>query len=202
MGKAITPTDRQARRHNPLQDDILATGPLRNKAKKKRGKKDDDESGEHYVDASQSRNILRLGRELADEDDAQKPAAQPKVNLFAIESRYGAEALDDDRQYDDEEAWGDEEEEVEEIELDPEDLETYRKFFPDSEDEPAAMLRDAGWGSKGGQDEDMGGGGGTNLTELILEKIAEHEAAEARREAGLPEENYELPPKVIEAYSK
>ncbi|KAL2754313.1 hypothetical protein ACRALDRAFT_1081400 [Sodiomyces alcalophilus JCM 7366] len=201
MGKAATPTDRQARRHNPLQDDILATGPLRNKTKKKRGKKDDEESGENYVDASQSRNILRLGRELADEDDAQKPAAQPKVDLFAIESRYGAEALDDDRQYDDEEAWGDEEEEVEEIELDPEDLETYRKFFPDAGDEPSAMLRDAGWGSKG-QDEDMGGGGGTNLTELILEKIAEHEAAEARREAGVPDESYELPPKVIEAYSK
>ncbi|KAH7353767.1 bystin [Plectosphaerella cucumerina] len=201
MGKATTPTDRQARRHNPLADDILSTGPLKNKApKRKKGKKDEDDE-ETYVDANQSRNILRLGRELADEDAAARPAApKPTVDLFGIESRYGAEAPDDDARFEDDEAWGDDDEVVEEVEVDPEDLEMYRRFMPEA-DEPADMLNAAGWGSK---DADDGmGGGSTNLTELILEKIAAHEASSARQAAGAPvDEAYELPPKVVEAYTK
>ncbi|TDZ26914.1 Uncharacterized protein Cob_v000758 [Colletotrichum orbiculare MAFF 240422] len=207
MGKATTPTDRQTRRHNPLQDDILATGPLKNKVgKKKKGKNSDDEdNGDHFVDAARSRNILRLGRELAEEDAPAKPeaAAKPGVDLFGIESRYGADVGGDEQTYDDEETWGDDDEVVEEVEIDPEDLETYRKFLPDAEDDPAAMLNQHGWGNKG-PDEDMAGGG-TNLTELILEKIAAHEAAEARKAAGVSavdEEDYQLPPKVIDVYTK
>ncbi|WQF80261.1 Putative bystin [Colletotrichum destructivum] len=207
MGKATTPTDRQSRRHNPLQDDILATGPLKNKApKKKKGKTtdDDDDNGEGFVDATRSRTILRLGRELADEDGTAKPevAAKPTVDLFGIESRYGVDVGGEEQAYEDEEAWGEEDEIVEEVEIDPEDLETYRKFLPESEDDPAAMLNQHGWGSKGPDDEMAGGG--TNLTELILEKIAAHEAAEARKAAGVPviDEDYQLPPKVIEVYTK
>ncbi|CRK22005.1 hypothetical protein BN1708_017907, partial [Verticillium longisporum] len=129
MGKATPSTDRQARRHNPLQDDILATGILKNKAPKvKKGKKT-KEDDENYVDNKQSQNILRLGRELAEEDEGPKPVAKPTVDMFGIEARYGIEAPDEDRQYDDDEAWGDEDEVVEEIELDPEDLEMYRKFM-------------------------------------------------------------------------
>lgn len=201
MGKVTTPTDRQARRHNPLADDILATGRLTNKApKQKKGKKNEGDE-ETFVNANQSRNILRLGRELADEDEASKPVAQkPTVDLFGIESRYGMEAPDEENKFDDEEAWGDEEEEIEEVEVDPEDLEMYRKFMPESGEEPADMLNAAGWGSKEG--DDAMGGGGTNLTELILEKIAAHEEAQARKEAGLPIDDYELPPKVVEAYTK
>ncbi|KAM0328224.1 hypothetical protein ACHAQA_005633 [Verticillium albo-atrum] len=200
MGKAAPTAERQARRHNPLQDDILATGILKNKAPKvKKGKKT-HEDDENFVDARQSQNILRLGRELAEEDEAPKSAAKPAVDLFSIESRYGVEAPDEERRFDDDEAWGDDDEVVEEIELDPEDLEMYRKFMPDAGEEPSDMLKEAGWDTKGGDDEM--GGGGTNLTELILEKIAAHEAAEARREAGLPVDDYELPAKVVEAYSK
>lgn len=205
MGKATTPTDRQSRRHNPLQDDILATGPLKNKApKRKKGKNSDEEdNGEGFVDATRSRTILKLGRELAEEDGSAKPqaAVKPTVDLFGIESRYGTD-VGDEQAYDDEEAWGEEDEIVEEIEIDPEDLETYRKFLPEAEDDPAAMLNQHGWGSKGPDDEMAGGG--TNLTELILEKIAAHEAAEARKAAGVPvrDEEYELPPKVVEVYTK
>jgi hypothetical protein len=46
-----------------------------------------------------------------------------------------------------------------------------------------------------------------NLADLILEKIAAHEAAESRRNAGMApmgpvDDDYELPPKVVEVYSK
>ena len=60
---------RHERRHNPLEDDYLATGPLRSKAPKRKSKGDgeDDErgNGENYVDSKASRKILSLGRELA-----------------------------------------------------------------------------------------------------------------------------------------
>jgi essential nuclear protein 1 len=48
-------------------------------------------------------------------------------------------------------------------------------------------------------------GESVNLADLILEKIAAHEAAQERRENNLgppDEEDYELPPKVIEVYTK
>ena len=47
---------------------------------------------------------------------------------------------------------------------------------------------------------------GTNLADLILEKIAAHEAATGRRpmieKDRDPEHVLELPPKVVEVYSK
>ena len=47
---------------------------------------------------------------------------------------------------------------------------------------------------------------GTNLADLILEKIAAHEAATAREPiiqgGGPPEDAVELPAKVVEVYSK
>lgn len=49
-------------------------------------------------------------------------------------------------------------------------------------------------------------GQGTNLAELILEKIAAHEAAQTGEPVihggGIPEDAIELPAKVVEVYSK
>lgn len=49
-------------------------------------------------------------------------------------------------------------------------------------------------------------GQGTNLADLILEKIAAHEAAQAEKSViqvgGPPEDAIELPAKVVEVYSK
>ncbi len=49
-------------------------------------------------------------------------------------------------------------------------------------------------------------GQGTNLADLILEKIAAHEAAQTREPViqggGIPEDAVELPAKVVEVYSK
>ncbi|KAF5008909.1 hypothetical protein FDECE_4841 [Fusarium decemcellulare] len=196
MPKATTPTvSRQTRRHNPLEDDITATGILKNKPSKKRAKGDNEE--ESFVDDRASRTILRIGRELADEENAGKAVSKPTIDTFGYDSRFGVEDEDENKVYDDDEAWGDDDEVVEEVEVDPNDLDMYRKFMPDEEDD----LLKHGWDRKPTGEEQ---GESINLADLILEKIAAHEAAEARRENNLgpPDDEYELPPKVIEVYTK
>jgi essential nuclear protein 1 len=197
MPKATTPTAaRQGRRHNPLEDDLTASGGnLRAKSNKKRSKNRDDDAEDNFVDARASRNILRIGRELAEEENAGKAVKQPTVDTFGYDSRFDDEAEGEEVTFDDDEAWGDDDEVVEEIEVDPADLEMYKKFMPDDEDE----LLKHGWDRRPSGEEE---GESINLADLIMEKIAAHEAAQARREAGVPDEDYELPPKVVEVYTK
>lgn len=193
MPKATTP--RQARRHNPLEDDIVATGTLRSKAPKRKSKDAEGEE-ENYIDSKASRNILRIGRELIEENDVAPPRPPTEPDAFGFDSRFDQVEADDDA-FPDEETWGDEgdeEEIVEEIEVD--DLDTFNKFLPTEED----PLLKHGWG---GQDTLEPRGGPTNLADLIMAKIAAHEAGDDRRQIDEPiEEDYELPPKVIEVYTK
>jgi essential nuclear protein 1 len=200
MPKATTPVE-QNRRHNPLEDDLLATGPLRTKTGKRKARDEDGE--EKFVDSKASRKILRIGQELADEEEEGEAVTKPST-AFDFESRFEDEE-EPEGTYDDEEAWGDEYEVVEEFELAPDDLETFSKFFP-AEDDPQDLLLKHGWGNS--EDKDEGEQEqGTNLADLILEKIAAHEAAQARN-GGVNvggtamEEDYELPPKVVEVYTK
>ncbi|KEY74291.1 hypothetical protein S7711_00448 [Stachybotrys chartarum IBT 7711] len=197
MPKATTPTaTRQGRRHNPLEDDVIATGVLRTKPGKRKSKDRKDEDEDHFVDARASRNILRIGRELAEEDAANISVQNPTVDTFGLDSRFEDEAEGEPQTYDDEEAWGDEDDVVEEIEVDPQDLEMYKKFMPDDDDD----LLKHGWDRKPSGEEEQET---VNLADLILEKIAAHEAAEARRDnAGPVDDDYELPPKVIDVYTK
>lgn len=197
MPKATTPVSpgRQARRHNPLEEDLTASGPLKTKPAKRKSRRQDE--GDQFVDSKASRKILRIGQELADEDAEENQVQKPNT-AFDFESRFAGE--DEEEALEDAEAWGDEEE-VEEIELDPDDLETYSKFFPAEED---PLLR-TGWG---GVADEVDDGPGTNLADLILEKIAAHEAAAAanaggaQKAAGPIDEDFEIPPKVVEVFSK
>lgn len=187
------------RRHNPLEDDIVATGVLKTKSGKRKSKDADGETQEGFVDSRASRNILRMGREFADEEEANKPKPPPvEADNFGYDSRFDEAEEEQDKVYaDDDDAWGDEEDEVEEIEVDPEDLETYKKFMPDAEQDD---LIKHGWDRKpsGGDEEDEEP---VNLADLILAKIAAHEAGESGKPQE-PDDNYELPPKVVEAYTK
>ena len=150
------------------------------------------------MDSKASKKILRIGQELVDEDAEQNPVQKPNT-AFDFESRFAGEE-EDEETFEDAEAWGDEEE-VEEIELAPDDLETFSKFFPTEED----PLLGTGWG---GEADDADEGPGTNLADLILEKIAAHEAAQAAngevaQNAPRPiDEDFEIPAKVVEVYSK
>ena len=82
-------------------------------------------------------------------------------------------------------------------EVDPNDLDTFRKFIPGDDEDPIFNPREPGAGAQT-----------TNLADLILEKIAEHEARGTGRDqpliqgGGLPEDAVQIPAKAIEVYEK
>ncbi|KAI2468922.1 Bystin-domain-containing protein [Annulohypoxylon bovei var. microspora] len=196
MPKATTPTSaHHPRRHNPLEDDLVATGPLRTKAPKRKSKGGDDEEQENYIDSKASKKILRIGRELAEEVDVAPPRPPKESNAFGFDSRFDED--DEDKEaFEDEEVWGDEDEIVEEIEIEPEDLDTFNKFLPPDDD----PLLTHGWGGQAPAEEQ---GSGTNLADLILARIAQHEAGQdGVQETGPVDDDYELSPKVVEVYTK
>jgi essential nuclear protein 1 len=191
---------RDTQRHNPLAEEYAPSNPWKHKAPKRQKRSRDEQEEEHYVDSKASRKILEIGRELAEEDERQNEARRPpKANpAFDFETRMGEDdnVEESPEQYDDdEEAWGEEDEEVEEVEIDPEDLATFNKFIP-TDDNPIQ------WPGQ----EQQPSGPGTDLAALILEKIAAHEAqTPGEREihgGGDPEDAVELPAKVVEVYSK
>ena len=202
---------RSARRHNPLADDLVATGNLRVKSNKRKAKPEDNE--DRFMDSRSSRKILKIGQELVDEDQKENEPVE-RDSAFAFESRLRSDSESvNEFQDDDHEAWGDEEEDVfEEVailliavgvvlltcllqEVDPNDLDLYNRFMPPRDELDLQPTRESS-----SQDEE-----GTNLADLILEKIAAHEATTASRPIaegeGAPED-VELPPKVVEVYSK
>ncbi|KAL8635770.1 MAG: hypothetical protein Q9228_006776 [Teloschistes exilis] len=206
----------KSRRHNPLSEDLVSTGPLRERSKKRKLKADDDE--ERFVDSKSSRKILRIGQDLVDEAEGEVKAQIPN-SAFAFESRFGDEGEPAEAAEDDEEAWGDEEEDdvAEEIvsqsygmtiihtdrsqiqEVDPHDISLFNKFMPSTTSGDHMLEPPQG---RNGEPE----GQSTNLADLILEKIAAHESTQNGQPTiqggGLPEEAVELPAKVIEVYSK
>jgi essential nuclear protein 1 len=201
MPKATTPVgERQGRRHNPLEADILGgTGILRSDKKSKKTKEEKEE--DHFVNSKHSARILQLGQELADEDDDQnKAAVESRKSAFDVDSRFVDGDERDDGRFDDEEAWGEEEEiELEGAEIAPEDLAMFNKFLTADED----PLLKHGWDRKPADGEEQQGG--TNLADLIMEKIQAFEAGGgAQQERGGIEDSPEedLHPKVIEVYAK
>ena len=221
-----------SRRHNPLADDILSAGRLRTQSSKRDKRKsreaEDEEQAdrEQFIEAKLSRKILQIGQELADEDSIKLETSKEKEGeregqnpAFDFRSRFeDTQSLSDDEDNvavddddDDDDQWGDEE--VEHVvsdrsslgmgkvfgltgfqEIDPNDLDTFHKFVPGGEEDPIFHPRDPGAGQ------------GTNLADLILEKIAEHEARQAGNEmpgdGGMPEDAVEIPAKAVEVYEK
>jgi essential nuclear protein 1 len=139
-----------------------------------------------------------MGQQLADEDEEQSKEQKPNP-AFDFDSRIEIE----EEEYEEFEEWGTEEPDVEETELSPADRAMFRKFFPTEEDQ----LLKTGWGGEADAVEEEGPG--TNLADLILEKIAAHEAAQAAnggKSQGAPEpideDVEEIPEKVVEVYTK
>jgi len=78
-------------------------------------------------------------------------------------------------------------------EVDPNDLDMFNKFIPAGDEDP---IFNPG-----------AGGQTTNLADLILEKIAEHEAKQSGdsdfiQGGGLPEDAVQIPAKAVEVYEK
>ncbi|THV88227.1 Bystin-domain-containing protein [Aureobasidium pullulans] len=204
MPKAPGGDARQMRRHNPLSEDYAPSNPHKQKAPKRKGRStagDEDNEQQAYIDSKASRKIISLGQDLTAEEEAEQEARRPQNGTkSAFEF---ARSLRDEEDSDeeagipaDDEAWGDEEdEEVEEVEVDPEDLAMFNKFNP--EFDPSTLLAPE-------SNEEQGDS--TNLADLILEKIAQHEASQAQghviRGGGAPEDAIELPAKVVEVYTQ
>jgi essential nuclear protein 1 len=104
-------------RHNPLTEDYAPSQPSKQKAgKQKKRTRNEDEEG--FVDSKASKKILEIGRDLAEEDVRENQARRPPVAnpAFDFDTRLGEDEEEEHTaQYDEDEAWGDEEEEVEEI---------------------------------------------------------------------------------------
>ncbi|KAI1325502.1 Bystin-domain-containing protein [Xylariaceae sp. FL0255] len=192
MPKATTP--KLARR--TLEDEYLANAPLRNRAPKRKSKDGEEREEAAYVDSKASQKILQIGRELAAEDEENAPQPPPlEPSAFGFDSRYHPD--EDAGDYDDAEVWADDDDDeiIEEI-VEPDDLDTFNRFLPTDED---PLITHGPWHDVAEEEQ----GTSTNLADLILARIAEHEAGQDRADAvGPVDEDYELSPKVVEVYTK
>ncbi len=120
MPKASTqsPDARLARRHNPLSEDYAPNKPPKEKAGKKRKITQSEANEESFVNTKATRRILKSGQDLADEDQQEQIRAKPNP-AFAFQSRFGEGEIPDEGNgsfdEDNEEAWGDDDEVVEEL---------------------------------------------------------------------------------------
>lgn len=226
-----SPGGQQTQRHNPLAEEYDPSQPLKQKTAKKRRSTQQDEQ-DSYIDTKASRRILKIGRDLIDEDEAEQQARRPQP-AFSADSRFAlAEQADAPTHFeedDEEEAWGDEFSDgeplaEEDAELDPKDQEIFNRFLPTTSstttDDTSALLSALSTSADsrpppllaGQQDEGQDQDQSTNLADLILEKIAAHEAALAAgqdpinpdrpRTPDADEFEEELPPKVVEVYTR
>lgn len=245
MPKAVSPAARMARRHNPLDEDLLARGLLKQKHPKRGGNGgSDDEDGQGYVDSKASKRILQLGRELETEGDDEAAAAQraQKADAFGFGSRFPGD--DEDAEVDGQQsgggAFGDEDEEWEdddkmagaggddgEGDLEPADLAVFDKIVAGHKDDDPLLssgldlhISDKKMQRDLGEDEDTSAqpsAGSRNLADIILAKIAEHEAGHSGPGGGggnvdfvpaghgaFGEDDGEIDinPKVVEVYTK
>ena len=115
----------EGQRHNPLAEEYAPSYPFKQKAshKKRKSRSDGDNEEDHVIGTKAARKILRIGQELADEDEAQQTrlssGAQPNP-AFDFGTRFGDEVESDDEgdaADRDAEVWEDENEELVEIEV-------------------------------------------------------------------------------------
>ncbi|KAI1367140.1 Bystin-domain-containing protein [Xylaria arbuscula] len=199
MPKATTPT--AGRRRGLEEEYLVGSGLLKNRPNKSKSKSQQDEDEErenNFIDARASRKILDIGRQLAEED---APARRPESSnaaavAFGFDSRFEGEG--DDVSYEEEEIWADDDDEIiETLDVDPNDLQTFQQFLPASlDDDP--LLTEGPWATS--TQDPVERGTSTNLADLLA-RIAAHEAGEDRPEA-IPDEGFEMSPKVVEVYSK
>ncbi|TQS33705.1 hypothetical protein Golomagni_05941 [Golovinomyces magnicellulatus] len=194
---ATLSTSRNSRRHNPLETDLTTTNYLKVRPPKRQ--LDSHDEAENYVNSKASRRILRMGQELVEEDNQE--IVSVLKSAFDLESRLiGEHSEDNGIEY---EEWGDDEDkEVQEVEV--ADIEAFNKFFPQEQD----LLLKNGWGGQINEKDDGTNGRETNLADLILEKIAAHETTQCGNAVitqavfRAPDQEYRLPEKVVDVYTK
>jgi essential nuclear protein 1 len=91
----------EGQRHNPLAEEYAPSYQFKQKAshKKRKSRSDGDNEDDHVIGTKAARKILRIGQELADEDEAQQKrltsgaAANP---AFAFDTRFSGDVEPDD----------------------------------------------------------------------------------------------------------
>jgi essential nuclear protein 1 len=213
-----------SRRHTTLEQDISTEGGrLRTKSiiGKRKSRSDEKTHGDGYIDAQSSRKILALAQDLAEEDARERKVVAKAVSTnpaFDFDSRQEDEDTENGgTQFDDEEEWlPEDDEQVEDV--DPKDMAIYSKFLPEGAEfaEFAPSLENLstdGHINIGDLPEDDGAEGGqtTNLTDLILQRIAEKEAMQEAVDSGqpqrfmgggAPEDAVEIPLKVVQTFTQ
>ena len=117
MARTITKrsVSRNNRHSKPLADEIASTGLLSEKSKKRKAKHEDADEDARYVDSKLSRKILKIGQDLADEDEVEEAEIARPNPAFTFDSRLPPEKESDDEAPEmEDDAWGDEDEVVEE----------------------------------------------------------------------------------------
>lgn len=104
---------RKERRHNPLSEDIAATGPLRSKSAKRKAKQLGDED-DKYVDSRSTRKILKIGHDLV-ETEKKESREFPPNSAFLFESRVRQDDRLDFQDKDDEDSGDEEVDEIEDV---------------------------------------------------------------------------------------
>lgn len=100
----------QFRHQKPLADDLSATGPLRTKSNKRKARRE-DEAKDSFIDSRSSRKILKIGQELAEEDQGvlKSQLANP---AFTFESRINGSESGGEQHHDDGDEWGDDDDSI------------------------------------------------------------------------------------------
>jgi essential nuclear protein 1 len=179
-----------------------------------------------YIDAPSSRKILTIAQDLENEDADERKVGEnvdigghssvfdPRTAVDALPTPDGLDAYPDDDQSD----WIPDEDVVEE-DVDPSDLAVYNQFLEHRDQEASLVPSLAVLSTKYGLDRAAevpdthlshdDEGETTNLTDLILQRIAEKEANEqlqSHSKEGFdnlaPEAPYEIPPKIVEVFAK
>lgn len=187
MGKISVNDTKEKQRHNPLYKDISnINGELRNKSRSKESKRSKaNQEQEDYLDADESRRILRLAKEQQEEIEKEENNESDNQNqsfLQSFKSQLPESEEEEEEEGESEEGdYSDFEQEIydeEEVEVDEKDAEMFEKYFQSGN----------------------GFGGLVNLADKIMAKIQEKEIM--KENGGKPAEGVNLPPKVIMAYEK
>ena len=101
---------KQIRHQKPLADDLTTIGVLRTGSKKRKAHREDD-AGDTFVDSKSSRKILKIGQELAEEDQQASKPRTPNT-AFTSDSRFDASDSDNESLHHAGDEWADEENEV------------------------------------------------------------------------------------------
>lgn len=114
MARALSKrsVSRNNRHSKSLADEIVSSGLVSAKSKKRKARHENEDEEARYVDSKLSRKILKIGQDLADEELEKTEIARP-TSAFTFDSRFTTDIVSDDDAVEmEDDTWGDEEDEV------------------------------------------------------------------------------------------